>query len=90
MIGGIIKMLKIIGYILEIWAWIRLALAPTILGCLLGVLIYNDNQTKLRLIIALFLAVSGLIGGIVFATRISRKKGALKFLTRYPSEENEN
>jgi hypothetical protein len=91
MIGGIIRgLMKIIAYILEIFAWLRIALSPTILGCILGLLIYNESPTKLGLVFALVVASIGAALGIVWATRVSIKKGALKFITRYPNEEDEN
>lgn len=81
--------MKLIAYILEIFGWIRIALAPTILGCILGLLIYNENQTKFGLIVALIFGAAGLVTGVVLATRISIKRGALKFMTRYPHDQDE-
>jgi hypothetical protein len=82
--------MKIIAYILEIFAWLSIAISPSILGCGLGALCYFSNPGTLSLVFAVLLGLIGIVLGIVWATRISRTRGALRFMTRYPHEKKEN
>lgn len=79
--------MKLIAIILEIIAWLSIALLPTVLGCVLGALIYYTVSDKYGLAFGLLLGFMGLIGGVLWATHISKTKGALKFMTRYPHND---
>ncbi len=82
--------MKLIAYILEIIAWLSIALMPTVLGCGLGALIYYAEPSKFRLALGISTAIISVIGGVLWATHISKTRGALKFMTRYPHDHDEN
>jgi hypothetical protein len=69
-------------YATEVIGWLQIVASPLLGGLLIAALIYFSNPTILRLLIAIGIALIGLIVGIVFATRIWKKQGTMHFLSR--------
>lgn len=67
---------------MEIWGWIRIMLSPLLGGCLIGLAIYYYYPTVVSMVIGIFLVLVGLIVGILLATRIWKKYGTMRFLSR--------
>ena len=68
-------------YFTEVMGWMQIVVSPLLLGLVIAVFIYFPDPTSLRLIIAIGVAIIGLIVGIVFATKIWRKQGTISFLS---------
>jgi len=66
----------------EIIGWIQIMLSPTLFCVLIGAFIYFSNPTTTRLVIALVIALFGLIVGILYATHIWKTKGTIWFVSR--------
>lgn len=75
-------MQKIFYFILEIVGWIQIMLSPTLLGCLIGTIIYYNFQTNTGLIIAISIVFVGFIIGILFATKKMKTTGTISFLSK--------
>ncbi len=69
-------------YFTEIVGWLQIVASPLLLGLVIGACIYFSNETSLRLVIAIMIALTGLIIGIVFATRVWKKQGTMHFVSR--------
>lgn len=81
----------------EVFGWIRIVLSPTFLGAFIGVIIYNSNPNTTNFTFATLLIIVGSIVGVIWATRVWRKHGTMRFLSRIdaspdldnPADENE-
>ena len=71
----------------ELIGWVSIAISPLLIGSLLGLLIYILKTDRTGLILSMLVAVSGLIAGIVWASRIWKKEGTIQFLSRLISSE---
>ena len=69
-------------YATEVVGWLQIVASPLLGGLVIAALIYFSNPTILRLVIAIGVALIGLIAGIIFATRIWKKQGTMHFLSR--------
>ena len=54
--------------------------SPLLLGVVIGLFIYIPEPNDTRLLIATLIVITGLIVGIILATRIWRSKGTMDFL----------
>jgi len=75
-------MTKILEIITEVIGWVRIVLSPLLIGLVIGAIVYFNKQDSLGLFIAITVATSGLVIGIIVATRIWRKTGTISFLSR--------
>ena len=69
-------------YATEVVGWLQIVASPLLAGLIIAAFIYFPNPTIWRLIIAIGVALIGLIVGIVFATRIWKKQGTIHFVSR--------
>ncbi len=69
-------------YFTEVIGWVQIVASPLLLGLIIAAFIYFSNPTTWRLIIAIGVALLGLIVGIVFATRVWKKQGTIHFVSR--------
>ncbi len=69
-------------YFTEVIGWLQIVASPLLLGLIIAAFIYFSNPTLWRLIIAIGVALLGLIVGLVFATRIWKKQGTIHFVSR--------
>jgi hypothetical protein len=69
-------------YFTEVIGWLQIAAFPLLLGLLAGACIYFSDPTTVRLVIGIGVVITGLITGIVFATRVWNKKGTVYFVSR--------
>ena len=74
--------MKLLEKIPELIGWLQIAIAPTIVGAIAGVLIYLSNPSTFRLILAIAVVILCLILGIYLAKRIYKKKGTVDFLSK--------
>ena len=73
---------KTFELITEIIGWIQIVLSPTLLGIALGAVIYCYFPNISGMILGILTAGSGLVLGIVFATKKIKTTGTIHFLSR--------
>ena len=70
----------------EIIGWIRIMLSPTLIGLILGIIVYVEIKNTIGIILGVALSATGVAVGIIWATRIFRsKKGTVHFISRIQS-----
>lgn len=75
-------MTKVIAFIIELIGWIQIVLSPLLIGLAIGAIIYFNKKDTVGLILGIVVASLGLVIGIIFATKIWKKKGTISFLSR--------
>lgn len=75
-------MSKIFEFITELAAGIQIVLSPTIIGFIIGVVVYIYIPNAFGLLIGIFLTLVGLVLGIIIATRAWKKKGTVHLISR--------
>jgi len=83
-------MQKVFHIILEIFGWFQIMLSPTLLGILIGTIIYYNFQTDTGLAVAISIVIIGFIIGVVFATRKFKTTGTINFLSRISASPDIN
>ena len=76
----------------EIFGWLQIFASPFLIALAVGFIIYLSMPGKLGIIIAILVAVLGLIIGIIWATKTWKKKGTVNFMSRVsatPELDNE-
>ena len=68
-------------YAIEVVGWLQIVASPLLAGLIIAAFIYFPNPTDARLVIAIGIALLGLIVGIVFATRVWKKHGTIHFVS---------
>ena len=68
--------------ITEIIGWLQIVASPFLIGLIIGAIIYFPKPDTTKLIIAIVIATTGLCIGIIWATRVWRKKGTIHFMSR--------
>ena len=74
--------MKALEFLTKVLAWLQIAASPLIAGIIIGLIIYANRSDTLGTVLAISVAVSGLITGIILATRIWKKKGTVEFVSR--------
>jgi len=69
-------------YFTEIIGWIQIAISPLLVGIIIGAVIYFTKPNKSTFIIAIIIAIVGLCIGVIWATKIWKKKGTIHFMSR--------
>ena len=88
---------KIFELVTEIIGWIQIALSPTLFGLIIGFIVYYNFENIYGLLIAIIIALLGLIFGVILANKKFKTSGTIHFLSRVSAtpeldkdEENEN
>jgi F0F1-type ATP synthase assembly protein I len=71
----------------ELIGWLSIAISPFVIGSFIGLIIYSYKTDKTSLLIAILIACLGLVAGVIWATRIWRKRGTISFLSKLNSSE---
>lgn len=66
----------------ELVGWLQIFASPFLTGLIIGAIIYFLKPDTSGFIIAILIAILGLVTGIVWATRVWRKKGTDHFMSR--------
>lgn len=66
----------------EIIGWLQIADSPFLIGLAVAALLYFQNPSDARFILAVIITFAGLITGIIWATRVWKRKGTIQFLSR--------
>jgi hypothetical protein len=67
---------------MEIIGWLQIVASPLLIGLGIAAFLYFPNPSETRLIIAIIVAVLGLVIGIVWANRIWKTKGTMWFVSQ--------
>jgi len=77
--------LKIGDTILECIGWLQIAISPIIISILLAAAVYYYKQDRIGLILSIIILLAGIITGVIWATRIYRKRGTVNFMAKVSS-----
>jgi ACR3 family arsenite efflux pump ArsB len=69
------------GLFTEVVGWLQIVASPTLVGALLGVVLNMSIPGKVSLFVGLLPVLLGLIIGIIWATRVWRKKGTSRYMS---------
>ena len=68
--------------LIEIVSWIQIAVSPFLIGLLIAVCIYIFKPDNTGFTISIIVASAGLLVGIIWAKRISKKRGATNYISK--------
>ncbi|MDQ3112468.1 MAG: hypothetical protein M3R17_21505 [Bacteroidota bacterium] len=74
-------MFKFFSFLTEVIGWLAIVASPFLIGIVIGAVVYFNNPGTTGIVIGISIAVLGLIIGIIWATRVWRKKGTLEFIS---------
>lgn len=75
--------MKFFELLTEIIGWVKIALSPTLIGLIIGAIIYGSQQNTLGIVLGAMVCILGLMVGIIWATKIFRSKnGTIHFISR--------
>jgi hypothetical protein len=66
----------------ELMGWLQIFAALFLTGLLLGLVAYLTLDNEVGFIVGLSLSVLGFVAGVIWATRVYRKTGTSRYLTR--------
>jgi len=69
-------------FLTEGLAWLQIVASPLALAAILGFTIYISKPSTTRLVIAIAITLIGLIGGMILATRVWRKRGTADLMSK--------
>lgn len=73
--------MNILKWLTSFIAWLQIVASPLFTGIIIGFFIYVFFPGKTGLIIGIIVTAAGLITGIIFATRVWKKKGTVEFMS---------
>ena len=68
---------KFLKFLTESFAWLQIVASPTLAGVIIGAVVYAFKRDNVGLIIAIVVASIGFLAGIIWATKIGRKRELL-------------
>lgn len=74
--------MKMLKWITSFFAWLQIVSSPLLFGVIAGFIIYRIYPGTTGLILGIIIAFSGLIAGVIFATRVWKKRGTVDFISR--------
>lgn len=75
-------MLSFFEFLTEGFAWLQIAASPTLLGSVIGAVVYFSSPRTITLIGGIAITVLGFVIGAVWATRVRKRQGATWFMSR--------
>ncbi len=75
-------MFKFLETFIEIICWIQIAISPTLIGAIIGTIVYLKYRNNYGILGGSSITLIGLVIGIIWATRIWKKSGTLNFMSR--------
>ncbi len=66
----------------ECIGWLWIAASPFLLGLISGAIVYFSSPGGITLVVGVGLTVLGLLIGIIWATRIWKRRGTIWFMSR--------
>jgi len=74
--------MKILEWLTSFIAWLQIVASPLFFGLIIGLVVYEIYPTAIGLILGIAVANLGLVVGIIFATKIWKKRGTVDFISR--------
>ena len=74
--------MKILEWLTAFFAWLQIVFSPLFFGVVIGLIVYGIYPTTAGLVLGIAIAVLGLTIGIIFATRVWKKRGTIDFISR--------
>jgi hypothetical protein len=74
--------MNLFEFFIELLGGLRIVASPLLGGLIAGGIVYGMKQDTVGLVAGIVIAASGLIIGIVWATRVWKKHGTMQFLSR--------
>jgi len=74
--------MKPLKFITEAIGWVQIAASPILGGGIIGFLVYLWMGNTTGAIIGIAIALLGLVLGVVWATRVWKKKGTVQFMSK--------
>ena len=68
-------------FMIEVFGWLQIVASPFLIALVIAAIIYLSDPNTIRLIISMAILLTGLIVGIVIATRIWKKEGTNDFMS---------
>jgi len=62
--------------------YLRIVLTPLMIGLVIGAVVYFTDPTTIRLILAIAIAILGLVIGIIWANKHWKGNGTMRFISR--------
>lgn len=75
--------MKVYQLITEVFGWLRIVASPFLAGLIIGGIVYLSRRDSIGLAIGIIVAFIGLVVGIVWATKVWRRKGTVNFISRF-------
>lgn len=69
------------NFLWEVFGWLRIVASPLLIGVAIGVGVYISKPDEMGLTIAIIIASIGLIIGIIWATKIWKKKSTMDYIS---------
>ena len=66
-------MTKILEFITELFGWIQIVFFPSLIGLVVGAIVFYYMPDNVGLTIGIVIAIVGLVVGVIFATRVWKK-----------------
>ena len=76
------QVLKFIEKSIDHFNYLKIMASPTLIGAILGVIIYANKTDQLGLTLAAVVTIIGIVCGILLANYAKRKMGTTEFIAR--------
>lgn len=74
--------MKVFILLTEVIGWLQIVASPLFIGIAIGAIVYVNVPGTTGLIMGVSIAAAGLAVGVIWATRVWRKHGTMRFLSR--------
>ena len=74
--------MKFLQILIDFLNYFKIMVSPTLIGFFIGIIVYANKTDEVGLMIAIGIAVSGIICGILLANWAKRKVGTTEFMSR--------
>jgi len=75
-------------WIISIIAWLQIVASPLLIGIIMGFIVYYKIPGLTELILAVVISTVGLVIGVIWATRVWKKRGTFEFMSEISSSHD--
>ncbi len=72
-------------WITSIIAWLQIVASPLFIGIVIGFIVYYNIPSITGLVLGIVISAIGLIIGVVWASRVWKKRGTVEFISEIKS-----